>query len=1325
MLDALLLCLLAGWFVKPMFRMDYWQNWGSIECTFISDARFLNENWPHPYWQPLWYFGTRTDYVYPPALRYGTAWLARTFGIPPVRAYHLYVSLFFCLGIAGVYLFTRTLSRSRPAAWGAALATLLVSPSFLLLKANRLDSLDWMPQRLWALMRYGEGPHMTALALIPIALLFAYRALEKRRPLDFALSAVACALVVSNNFYGATALAVFFPILVWSVFITRGDWRVLVRAAGIAALGYGLTAFWLVPSYLRLSLRNMQYVAPPPNAVSKWVALAAVALFLGLSWRFARGRAERAWPLFLAGSLLFWSLIVLGNAFFEFRVIGDPPRMIPELDLAIVLAVAGLFLWLWRRSWRWQRVVRAAVLVICAASVATSYRYVRHPWKLYQPDPNYRQRVEYRMQDWIARNLPDSRIFAAGSVRMWFDAWNSLAQVGGGSDQGLLNQASAVIHWPIAMAESAESSVLWLKAVGADAIIVSDKTSQEEYHDYQFPRKFAGVLPVLYDDRQGNVIYGVPRRWRSLARVVDRAKLTAYWPHSLDLNEGDLRYWVDLLENGPDAPAEMRWLSTDAFRVCARVAEGQSLTVLVSHDQPWRAWSGGLELPVHRDALGFVRLDPPPGEHDIVVVFELPLGNLYGRLLTLLSLGVLVALIAMRRRLESGPLLPLSPLQSDVLVVLALFALGVALNLPLFFDGESSYRGSIAGGYAAKARFVAADPNPWGWNPYSYCGLPMQFVYLPLVPYAAALLGWALSLGPYLGYKLLVAVLTCLTPAAVYLLARHFTRSRWWALAPAFTYTLYSPLYGLIGAIDKDRGWAQLPWRIQVLFKYGEGPHSVGLALTPLALLALWRAATGAGFASIFLAAALLAAVTLTNWISALALAFLCLLMLLAARGAPDTSRFRLWRALASAGLGYLLVCFWLTPTFIQTTVLNWRLDAYNYKVLVTQRLLLAGILAGALLLRLALWRLRVSFYPTFLTLGTFFFGWVALIFYRWRWDTVPESHRYAVEFELLLMLAVFEWMRRAVRSRSRPLVAAAAVALLVVLLADWRNARKYWLQGWRAWRVIPSEQTVEYKLANWLEDRRPQGRVLLTGGMRYRVATHADLYRVGGTFETGLQNRAPVHMAYWIRTGGASPPERHPADSLLMLKALGVEFVAIHDRDSREFYRDYKNPAMFEGVLEKVYSEQGDTIYRVPFRGLAHLIRPEEAPHWWVPAALPAYVAGIEDPQRPQLETRWTGTGSLEIRGPVPAGYGVALKVTLDPGWTATQDGAPVSLAQDGLGFIQIRARPAAAAHLVLHYRGTPEQKLAGGVSLLLWLACAAWLAGGLRARKGTSGSV
>jgi len=42
-----------------------------------------------------------------------------------------------------------------------------------------------------------------------------------------------------------------------------------------------------------------------------------------------------------------------------------------------------------------------------------------------------------------------------------------------------------------------------MQCMGVDAIYVSDKRSQEMFKDFEHPQKFAGVLPVLYDDRQG------------------------------------------------------------------------------------------------------------------------------------------------------------------------------------------------------------------------------------------------------------------------------------------------------------------------------------------------------------------------------------------------------------------------------------------------------------------------------------------------------------------------------------------------------------------------------------------------------------------------------------------------------------------------------------------------------------------------------------------------------------------------------------------------------------------------------------------------------
>ncbi|MBI1787661.1 MAG: hypothetical protein HYR60_08950 [Acidobacteria bacterium] len=173
------------------------------------------------------------------------------------------------------------------------------------------------------------------------------------------------------------------------------------------------------------------------------------------------------------------------------------------------------------------------------------------------------------------------------------------------------------------------------------------------------------------------------------------------------------------------------------------------------------------------------------------------------------------------------------------------------------------------------ARFFSQHPNPWGWNPTQYGGLPTQFTYLPGLTYPAA---GAMRLFPSAAtehvYRIVASTLACLGPAALFLFAFYFTRSRGWAAATALAYTFFSPCYGLIHTISRDRGYVYLPWRLQVLVKYGEGPHNAGLTLLPLALMASWAAAVGTRYWRILAAAVLLAAITLTNWVAALALAF-------------------------------------------------------------------------------------------------------------------------------------------------------------------------------------------------------------------------------------------------------------------------------------------------------------------------------------------------------------------------------------------------------------------------------------------------------------------
>ncbi len=623
--DFLAIFLLAACLIWPLFKAKYLDKWASIESTFIADARFLKEHWPHPQWQPLWYGGTRFDYIYPPALRYGTATLAKYYPMTEARAYHIYVAFFYCIGIAGVYLLVRIGCGSRGAAWLAAAAAALLSPSFLFMPSWRADAWLHHPTRLGVLVRYGEGPHMTALALLPIALAAGFVALREWRPRATALAAIFCALVVSNNFYGAVALAICFPILLWSTWITYQRNGIWLRGLAIPVIAYGLTAFWLVPSYLRVTSFNLKLVSEPGNAWSIWVAMAALIAYLALSGKWARGKPELFYAVFVTGLALFFALDVLGNEFAGFRVAGEPQRLTPELDLALILlSVEGL-----RRLWiRDTAGSRAIALGAALMAFATALPYARQAWQIIVRDPNYADRVEYKLTDWMASHAPRSRAMATGSLRFWYDAWHDLPQLGGGSDQGVINQLVNRACTQITN-DKIETALQWMMAYGVDAIIVHDKTSQEVYHDYVDPGKFAGALPVMFDDHAGDVIYRVPRRFPELARVVETSRVRE------QAGGPALEAYAQALEKGPDSRALMEWDGIEAIRIRATIAEGQSVVVQMAYDPQWRAESSGAALTTRKDALGQMLIEAPPGLHDMRLKFETPLENRIGRLISL------------------------------------------------------------------------------------------------------------------------------------------------------------------------------------------------------------------------------------------------------------------------------------------------------------------------------------------------------------------------------------------------------------------------------------------------------------------------------------------------------------------------------------------------------------------------------------------------------------------------------------------------------------------------------------------------------------------
>ena len=569
LIDSLILACLVCVLIKPLFRLKYLDNWASIESTFIGDSRMLSEHLPHPGWQPLWYCGTRIDYVYPPALRYGTVLISRIGRVLPARAYHLYTAVFYVLGIVSVYWLVRIGSRSpgssRVSALLASAATALLSPSFLLLPPIRIDSPLWIPQRLHVLMVYGEGPHISSLAVLPAALAASFLALRSWRPVALAAAGVLSALVAANNFYGATALAMLFPIAVWSVWVCERPRGVWLRAAAIPLLAYGLSAFWLTPSYVRTTMTDLKLVAQPGDSSSRIILLIAFAFYCLFSLRAASRKPEREWPVFVSGSVLILSVWVLGFYYFALKISGDPPRLIPELDLAIILASAEAV----RRLWTTSR-LRLPVALLVLVAFLPAVRYLRNAWSPFPKAAPLENVYEYKTAKWVAGHMPGARVLPAGTVRFWFDVWFDNAQPLGGSDQATLDQ----MVFPVATTEilhgdRGDLAALWLQALGTDAVVAPGKASPEPYHEFDHPEKLRGLLPALYDDQHGTVIYGVPRLHPGIARIVDRAAMNALGKIQGGGDAADLMRYVSVVENPTQGAASLTWRGFDEADITA------------------------------------------------------------------------------------------------------------------------------------------------------------------------------------------------------------------------------------------------------------------------------------------------------------------------------------------------------------------------------------------------------------------------------------------------------------------------------------------------------------------------------------------------------------------------------------------------------------------------------------------------------------------------------------------------------------------------------------------------------------------------------------
>jgi hypothetical protein len=608
-LCALALFILNVSLVRELFTVEYTRYMGSIAGAYVSLAAQLAKDWDLKWW-PLWYNGIPYQNTYPPLLHWITGLTARVAHVSAAHSYQAVTSFFYCIGPVTLFWMAFRLSGLVWQSFAGGLLYSLFSPSTLLMSNVRTDvGSVFHARRLQALVMYGEGPHITSMALLPLAIVLLDIALERRRPVFYVLAALGMASVVLSNWLGAFALAT--AMIAYLLSRQRGEWqRVLPRSLALAALAYAFAAPWIPPSTLATIRLNAQRIGGPFQmgaAQAKYAAVLAIALVLLWAWIDQRKLAANL--RFFLIFAFFMCTVTLAYGWLQVHLMPQPDRYHLEMEMALApLAVFALA----AAARRLGRVPRAAVILSFAVFCFLQVKPYRHAGRDMAIALDIHGTSEYKVSEWIDRNIHGLPVYVSGSEYFWLNAFTGTPQLAGGFEQGVTNQLEPALQYELFSGEGTnqegELGALWLKAFGIHAVAVSGPRSTEVYKPYRNWKKFDGLLPVLWRDGD-DVIYRVLPDSASLAHVLRPEDRLTRTPTSV-LDVDFLRAYDAPLEN-PDLPrAPMTWFNRHHASVMANMQKNQLLSVQVTYHPGWRARVNGVARRVMKDPIGLLLIAP-------------------------------------------------------------------------------------------------------------------------------------------------------------------------------------------------------------------------------------------------------------------------------------------------------------------------------------------------------------------------------------------------------------------------------------------------------------------------------------------------------------------------------------------------------------------------------------------------------------------------------------------------------------------------------------------------------------------------------------------
>ena len=674
------LALLNIYIIYPLFSGDFNQNISSIEVAFFTDAKFIYDHFPHLTWQPDWYLGFPFHNFYTPILPFLIAFLHFIFkAITFSHFYRILMALFYIIGPISLYFFVRYLTGRNFAGLLAALSySILPSFSYMIGQTTSYGQMIHLgPVQLVILQVFGEGPHLAALSLVPLAALAFLWALRQPKFSHNLLAASAIGLVALINWFGFVALALML-IAVWLAEVFKGEGGAKTKnAVTIFLLAYGLIAFWFNFSFLQSSIGFGGGGRGEGDIFKNYLKLLPalpilIPLVVALGWLL--NKKIRQLPGLFTG--LLWLIIFLfvtlswynwGLAFMP-----QPPRFMVEVNLAAAV-VLGIILDSFLKDISPAREEKSKkpnsirlifggvyIFIVLLAFFYFSRGFLAQPHELLAPHEDITQTYPYQIAKFLDEKVDkNERVLASGNIAFWLDYFSDVSQVKGAGDPAATHPFWSHAIYQITTGENApkgkagEMALVWLKALNVNYIVVNTAYSQDPFHDFKDPEKFEDLEKVY--ESQGDIVYAVPLTNPSLAQVADAETFDQLEPPANGVDYKRVKAYADWVEDESKPKASFNWLNNDKFEIEAEVAENELVSVQITQDKGWQIFANGKRLRTGKDAIGNMVIFPrDTGKIKIKGQYKNTLNVTFGYLITLATVTFLIIYFIKNRKRDDG-----------------------------------------------------------------------------------------------------------------------------------------------------------------------------------------------------------------------------------------------------------------------------------------------------------------------------------------------------------------------------------------------------------------------------------------------------------------------------------------------------------------------------------------------------------------------------------------------------------------------------------------------------------------------------------------------